>query len=138
MGKIARLGTLYELLASKIPRQSAHPRRGRRSPQNRLSKISTLKSALQYIRHLKSAPARESHGCISSVASARHIEQLRFIVTDMPPKHRSKRKCAESHSDCQIRATATAVSSNTGVDNSSDSAVPLTRNDIPAIVQVAR
>ena len=77
---------LYELLASKIPRQSAHPRHGRRSPQNRLSKISTLKSALQYIRHLKSVPARESQGCISFVASARHIEQLRFIVTDMPPK----------------------------------------------------
>ena len=57
----------------------------------------------------------------------------------MPPKRGSKRKRAESHSDRQTRATATAVSSNTGVDNSSDSAVPLTRNDIPTIVQeVAR
>ena len=65
--------------------------------------------------------------------------QLRFIVTGMPPKCGSKRKCAESHSDHQTRATAMAVSSNTRVNNNSDSAVPLTRNDIPAIVQeVAR
>ncbi len=49
--RVARLEPVYQILASKVPRhQSAHLR-GRKRQQSR---IFTLKSALTYIKHLKS------------------------------------------------------------------------------------
>ena len=86
--RVKRLEPIYEMLSSKVPRhQSAHPR-GRKKQ----SRVFTLKSALTYIRHLKSLapgchndPTRNDMKMPSEVVRvdgssslASHIEQVRF------------------------------------------------------------